>query len=314
MRPSASCAKLNAPTPTLSPPALRSSEALHAFVQIGLEIFGLTKIPGSNPYAATEKLLGIAEHFPELHDRVIISPDKGCVVKPRDYLVDDRPEWANAEQFPGTVVKFKGDWPSVVEQIRIGMRIRQAMAGAADLSLVPITSAPASAPVVAQTRVSPFNPACGSPTTCASGGSGTCTTMALSTSFSTSAMAYASAENRRRWAARADLSRAAARKAGAESRQVRHPAGSGDADRPQRGALGGRGCSALRTTNCRYRCTPCDRRYDPSAAPDILMLCGLKGPVLMSSSRLQAATSRPSTLSEMLPTGLPSVTAVNEPS
>lgn len=107
-----------------------AKEALHAFIRMGLEVFGLTKIPGSNPYAATEKLLWIAAHFPELHDRVIITPDKGCVGTPRDFLIDDHPEWANADKFAGTIVRFAGDWPAVVEQIRIGMRIRQAMATA----------------------------------------------------------------------------------------------------------------------------------------------------------------------------------------
>jgi 5'(3')-deoxyribonucleotidase len=100
-----------------------AKDALHSLGGMNLEIFGLTKIPGSNPYAATEKLLWIAKHFPELRDRVIISPDKGCVGTPRDYLVDDHPEWANADRFPGTVIKFIGDWTSVVEQIRTDMLV-----------------------------------------------------------------------------------------------------------------------------------------------------------------------------------------------
>jgi len=131
-----------------------AKEALHAFGQMGLEIFGLTKIPGSNPYAATEKLLWIAKHFPELHERVIISPDKGCVGKPRDFLVDDHPEWANADQFPGTIVKFRGDWPSAVEQVGIGMRIRQSMTTAADPARnAPSTTPPSAPPFQAGTWV-----------------------------------------------------------------------------------------------------------------------------------------------------------------
>lgn len=82
-------------------------------------VFFLTKIPSSNPYAATEKLLWMRQHLPEFADRVIITPDKGCVGTSRDYLIDDHPEWANANNFPGTIIHFKGDWIETLKLLNI---------------------------------------------------------------------------------------------------------------------------------------------------------------------------------------------------
>lgn len=135
-----------------------AKEALRDLAQLDVDLFILTKIPSGNVYAATEKLLWIETHFPELHDRVIITSDKGCVGKQRDFLIDDHPEWANADQFPGTIIPFTGDWPSVVEQIRIGLRIRQAMASAYSStvsSLAPATT-PAATSQPAPVPAPPF--------------------------------------------------------------------------------------------------------------------------------------------------------------
>jgi 5'(3')-deoxyribonucleotidase len=56
----------------------------------------LSKIPAENPHSATEKMLWVREHFPYLGDKIILTPDKGCVGSQRDFLIDDHPEWANA--------------------------------------------------------------------------------------------------------------------------------------------------------------------------------------------------------------------------
>ena len=93
-------------------------EAVDQVLDMGLQAFGLTKIPSANPYAATDKLLWAARHFPKLDDKVIISSDKGAVGTARDFLVDDMPEWANANNFAGTVIHFKGDWGHVFDVIR----------------------------------------------------------------------------------------------------------------------------------------------------------------------------------------------------
>lgn len=69
-------------------------------------VFCLTKIPSQNPNAATQKLMWLNFHLPEIKDHVIITPDKGCVGRPIDLLIDDMPEWANAHKFPGTIIKY----------------------------------------------------------------------------------------------------------------------------------------------------------------------------------------------------------------
>ncbi|MDI9689808.1 hypothetical protein QM326_34780 [Burkholderia cenocepacia] len=94
-----------------------AAEAVAALDAAGYLVFALTKIPRSNPHAATEKLLWVRRHFPSLDDRIIITPDKGAVGKARDFLVDDHPEWANASNFPGTVIVFTGDWKQAMRQI-----------------------------------------------------------------------------------------------------------------------------------------------------------------------------------------------------
>src|SRR5574338_256770 len=88
--------------------------AVNDIERFGFDVFILTKIPDANPYAATEKLLWVREHFPQLSTKVIITPDKGAVGTKRDILIDDHPEWANANNFPGTVIKFEGNWKRII--------------------------------------------------------------------------------------------------------------------------------------------------------------------------------------------------------
>lgn len=93
-----------------------AKEAVKRFIEAGYEIFILTKIPTSNPYAATEKIFWVQEHFPEFADRIIISPDKGALGQEGHILIDDHPEWANAHSFAGhggQVITFKRNWDDV---------------------------------------------------------------------------------------------------------------------------------------------------------------------------------------------------------
>lgn len=98
-------------------PTPGAKAAVAALLAAGFQVFALTKTPKSNPYAATEKLLWVRHHFPDLDDKVIISSDKGAVGTPRDFLVDDHPEWANANKFAGTIVHFKFDWTESLAEI-----------------------------------------------------------------------------------------------------------------------------------------------------------------------------------------------------
>lgn len=98
-------------------PVEGAKEAVAAFLAAGLDVFALTKPPKENPSAASDKLRSIWRHFPEIGEQVIITPDKGCVGTARDFLIDDHPHWANADQFPGTIVHFKGDWKDAAQQV-----------------------------------------------------------------------------------------------------------------------------------------------------------------------------------------------------
>jgi 5'(3')-deoxyribonucleotidase len=77
--------------------------------RLGFHTWFLTKIPDENPFSATDKILWVQQYFPRIAERIILSPDKGCVGTERDYLIDDHPEWANAHNFTGRVIKFDRD-------------------------------------------------------------------------------------------------------------------------------------------------------------------------------------------------------------
>jgi len=71
-----------------------------------VHVFVATKIPNANPLAATEKIQWLHEHFPELEERIIVTPNKAVIGGPGDFLVDDRHHKADAAFFPGTFVHF----------------------------------------------------------------------------------------------------------------------------------------------------------------------------------------------------------------
>lgn len=103
----------------LSIPTMKGAlEAVELALELGFEIFALTKIPTKNPHSATEKIIWLNDNFPQFGDHIILSPDKGVVGKPVDILIDDHPEWANADKFPGHIVKFSGDWKEVKDLLK----------------------------------------------------------------------------------------------------------------------------------------------------------------------------------------------------
>jgi len=90
------------------PPTVDAIDAVEFLIsKRNLDLFVLSKIPSENPGAATEKHFWLERHLPALASRLILSPDKGCVGSKRDFLVDDHPEWANADKFPGEIITFK---------------------------------------------------------------------------------------------------------------------------------------------------------------------------------------------------------------
>ena len=96
-----------------------SKEAVAEAQKLGYLVFALSKPPTENPHSATDKLIWMSLEFPEFQDRVILTPDKGCVGTERDFLIDDHPEWANAAAFKGTILHFKGDWAPILQHLRL---------------------------------------------------------------------------------------------------------------------------------------------------------------------------------------------------
>jgi len=66
-----------------------------------LDFWVATKIPNENPYAATEKIIWLEDHFPFLSRKVFITPDKTFLNG--DYLIDDDRRW---EKFNGDFIHF----------------------------------------------------------------------------------------------------------------------------------------------------------------------------------------------------------------
>ncbi len=91
--------------------------AIEKIVEMGYEVWALTKPPSKNPSAASEKIEWMYENFPVFKDRIIITPDKGAVGESRDFIIDDHPEWANVEKFRGTIIKFENNWEYIVDYL-----------------------------------------------------------------------------------------------------------------------------------------------------------------------------------------------------
>ena len=111
-----------------------AKEAVRELLAMPLfQLFVATKIPDENPLAATEKLFWLRAEFPELEERVIITPNKACLGTAADVLVDDRPHKADAGHFPGTFVHFASpalpDWAAVMPVLRALHAQRQAERG-----------------------------------------------------------------------------------------------------------------------------------------------------------------------------------------
>ncbi len=67
-----------------------------------------------------EKLDWMAEHFPSIpQSHIHLVKDKATRGMADDLLVDDHPEWSNAENFPGHVLKFEGphSWAKVFHHV-----------------------------------------------------------------------------------------------------------------------------------------------------------------------------------------------------
>ena len=86
-----------------------AKEGIARLIEKGFHIQVATKIPDHNPYAATEKLLWLNNHFPELIPNVTITNNKGILGSKNDFIIDDRIHKAKIHNFKGIVLHFGPD-------------------------------------------------------------------------------------------------------------------------------------------------------------------------------------------------------------
>lgn len=82
----------------------------------GFDIWVCTKPLEANPTCHSDKANWLLRHFPPLHDRLIIAPDKSMVIG--DVLLDDAPKAAWLDRAPWKAVIFdapfnRGRWPEL---------------------------------------------------------------------------------------------------------------------------------------------------------------------------------------------------------
>lgn len=99
------------------PPTAGALEALAELHRLpNVQVFVATKIPDRNPMAAAEKIQWLHELAPDLDERIIITPNKACIGKVGDILIDDRAHKADAAYFPGLFIHFGNpQWPTWTE-------------------------------------------------------------------------------------------------------------------------------------------------------------------------------------------------------
>lgn len=95
-----------------------------------INLYVATKIPKENPSAATEKLLWIERYFPELKNKVFVTPDKTLLKG--DFLIDDDLRW---EEFSGTFLHFDYRNPQTAWK-KIKIEISRKLKNSQNLKLV----------------------------------------------------------------------------------------------------------------------------------------------------------------------------------
>jgi 5'-nucleotidase len=76
-----------------------AKEGIAKLLELGHDLWVCTKPLEANKTCATDKMAWINEHFPELHDKVIIAPNKGLIKG--DILLDDciKEEWLGVAEW-----------------------------------------------------------------------------------------------------------------------------------------------------------------------------------------------------------------------
>lgn len=102
---------------TMSPMA-GALEAVRSLIGMGHDVWLATKPPTGIPHAYADKVRWVLHHLPELKRKIILTSDKSLLRG--DVLIDDHPQWANADKFEGEILHFSPSfgWPEVLAWFR----------------------------------------------------------------------------------------------------------------------------------------------------------------------------------------------------
>lgn len=96
-------------------------QAVRGLIAMGFEIWIASKPPTGVAPACSDKAAWIIEHLPELKQHLILTPNKGLLGGDGDFLIDDRPDWANSREFKGELIVFRegNRWPQIMDRFRM---------------------------------------------------------------------------------------------------------------------------------------------------------------------------------------------------
>ena len=103
----------------LMQPQKHGIKAVRKLIEVGFDVWILSKPPSGNASAWSDKAAWIIEYLPELERKLILTHDKSLVGDENDMLIDDRPHKANCHLFRGTFKFFdmgKADqWDEILD-------------------------------------------------------------------------------------------------------------------------------------------------------------------------------------------------------
>ena len=95
-------------------------QAIRSLIAMGFEVWAASKPPTGIAHAYADKAAWIFQHLPDLRCNLILTHDEGFLGDAGDYLIDDRPDKANCENFAGTLAVYRegNRWPEILKHFR----------------------------------------------------------------------------------------------------------------------------------------------------------------------------------------------------
>lgn len=97
-----------------------SVHAINALFQAGFDLWIAIKPPRQDSTLYMDRMNWIATYFPRLTKKIITTYNKGLLGCPDDYLIDDKPGHAYAEEFTGELIHFGGAnrWSAILIKLK----------------------------------------------------------------------------------------------------------------------------------------------------------------------------------------------------